>query len=151
MKYFKSIGIVTLIQIIVWIIFNLCDLLSEKIRISEICIWISIILPIIISLWYLIKEKNFYTKLQISKIKFYIIIFITWIVETAIIGSFICTLVNYNKWIIKQHHYGIIMSLNGLEYYIFAFALAILPISIIFIVKTVKFIYIKIKQVLKNN
>ena len=140
MKYFKSIGIVTLIQIIVWIIFNLCDLLSEKIRISEICIWISIILPIIISLWYLIKEK-----------KFYIIIFITWILETAIIGSFICTLVNYNKWIIKQHHYGIIMSLNGLEYFIFAFALAILPISIIFIVKTVKFIYIKIKQVLKNN
>ena len=85
-------------------------------KISEICIWISIILPIIVSLLYLIKEKNFYTKLQVSKIKFNIIVFITWIVETAIIGSFICDLVNYNKWIIKQHHYGIIMSLHGTVY-----------------------------------
>lgn len=152
MKYFKGVFIITLVQLIVWTIFNLCDLFSEYV--IDISMLISIILPVIVSILYLIKENSLYAKLQVPKIKFSIMVYICWILETVIIGSYICNLVNYNKWIIKQHNYtmgwGMSMSLNGIEYFVFAFALVILPIFIIIIVKTIKFLYMNIKKLLNN-
>lgn len=146
MKKIKYLIILTSIQLISWIIFTLIDYLLESLHGSfyEIMIFASFIIPIIISILCLVNENKICNITEMTKLKFNIIATITWIIETTIIGSYICNMVNNNKWIIIQHNNGL-LSLNGIEYFIFAFGLAAIPIIINVVVKTVKFIYRKIK------
>ena len=145
MKKIKYLIILTSTQLISWIIFILLDYLLENLdgSLYGTMILASFIIPILISILYLVNENKICNITEITKLKFNIIVTITWIVETAIIGSYICNRVNYNKWIIIQHNSGI-FSLNGIEYFIFSFGLAAIPIIINVVVKTVKFIYSKI-------
>ena len=147
MKKIKYLIILTSIQLISWIIFTLLDYLLESLHGSfyEIMIFASFIIPIIISILCLVNENKICNITEMTKLKFNIIATITWIIETTIIGSYICNRVDYNKWIIIQHNNGL-LSLNGIEYFIFAFGLAAIPIIINVVVKTVKFIYRKIKS-----
>ncbi len=146
MKNLKCIGIISLIQLMSWMLFSLVDFATEKYSNGSYGIIIDIaiiLLPITIAIIYLAKLEKLSSKLQISKLKFNIINAIVWIFETIIVGGYICYLVNYRKWIVYQN-VNQFFDLNGLEYFIFAFMLLILPIIVVIITKIVKFIYTKL-------
>lgn len=146
MKKIKYLVIVISSQLISWIIFTLLDYLTEIFHgsLDEIIIFISIILPIVISIIYLINEKRICELIETTKLKSNIITSIIWIIETSIVGSYICNKVNYNKWIINQYT-NELFDMNGFEYFIFAFGLAIIPIIINVVYQLVKFVRRKIK------
>lgn len=140
----KTVVYVSVVQIISWILFMLTDFIEEimaKNSFSIFCFYIVYLFLLIIPILYFKFEK----KLNMQKLKLFILFISTWIFESLIIGLNIWNLVNYNNWIIRQNRDGI-FNLNGIEYYIFTIILTFLPILIIVIVKLIKFIYKKVKE-----
>ena len=142
MKYLKIIISVTFFQLILWVLFIISDFIEEitnKSIFSVVCFFMVYLFLIISSILYFNLEK----KINIPKLKLFFITNIIWVLESLIIGLNIWDLVNFNKWIILQDRSGI-MNLNGLEYFIFIWALIMVPILVILIVKIFKKIYSKI-------
>ena len=142
MKYLKIIISVTFFQLTSWLLFITVDFIEEitnKSIFSVICFCMVYLFLIISSTFYFNLEK----KMNIAKLKLFFLTNIIWILESLIIGLNIWNLVNFNKWIILQDRSGI-MNLNGLEYFIFIWALIMVPILVILIVKILKKIYSKI-------
>lgn len=152
-KNLKILKIVTIAIIIPWILFIIGDYFQEIARndtiFSTVFLYISYIAIFCIPIIYLKNEKNLTNKLDITKLKLFIISSIIWIIEALIIGLSICIPVNYGKWIIKQHFLGY-FSLNGLEYFPFAFAIGILPILIVMVAKIIIFLFKKLKKIISR-
>lgn len=82
----------------------------------------ALIIPIIAVIIYFCKEKSI--RVCDETVGNLVCQLTIWNIFGAVIGSPICHLVNYNEWIVHQSS-GFFMSLNGIEYYLFAFAITL--------------------------
>ena len=138
MKNSKIIKILTKAQLLVWLIFIISDLVQELIKNSDVYLWFPILFVFILPILYFRKEKELCNKLDVAKLKFFILSTIIWIIETAVIGSCLWFALLEGLWIEQNSIPGI---WNGIEYLVFPFIFAIIPICIIIIVKIIKFIF----------
>ena len=144
---FEIVKIVSKIQLLSWVIFVISDCIQELIKNSDVYLWFPILFVFIIPILYFKKENELCNKIDVSKFKFFILSTIIWIIETTIIGSCLWYAITEHLWIKQNSIPGI---WNGLEYLVFPFILAIIPIFIIIIGKIIKFLYLKFK-ILRNK
>jgi len=71
-----------------------------------------------------------------------------WIIETAIVGSCLWYALTEHLWIKQNSIQGL---WNGIEYIVVPFFLAITPILIIIIIKTIKFLYVQLRMMFNTK
>ena len=143
MKKSEFITTLTLMQILAWVALSVADLVEENLYNSKILVAVMIILPMAIPVVYFVFEEKLCEQLKISKLKMNVKASIIWIIETIIMSIIIITLINANKWFIKQN---LLIFLNGYEYMVYGVVLAIMFVFVLLFMKAVEFICTKVEQ-----
>lgn len=103
-----------------WTVFTVLDAFFDTS--GDLLCAAAMIIPIIAVIIYFCKEKSI--RVFDNTVKNLVCQLIIWNIFGAVIGCPICHLVNYNEWIVHQSS-GFFMSLNGIEYFLFAFAITL--------------------------
>lgn len=136
----KIISIVTVTQIICWIIFVFGDYLSETVSNDILLYTALLLLPVIIPIAYLIFQK----KVHYDSVPGWVntlTVLLVWGVENLIFGRIIIAL-----QIVPQAYGGWEHFLNGIEYLMFPLFNIALAVIIVSFWNLVVFIYKKIKE-----
>ncbi len=145
-KPVRCFGILTLVQLLVWAGFTGLDVLDETwLHSTDLFAVYFFAAPILISLLYLRYRPRLHTE-QWKSWQNTLFCLGIWILETAAIGFPVGYLVNYNRWIVPQATGGWENFLNGIEYLMFPFFCAGIPLIIIVLWTLGEWIYRNIRK-----
>ncbi len=127
----KSILVLTLVQLLLWAGFTGLDWLEEYRGLtSDVYVVYYFVVPVLAAVLYLRFRRALHTERWKSWQNTLLCLAI-WIAETAAIGLWIGSLVNYNRWIVPQDVGGWGNFLNGIEYMLLPFFIAGIPLILV--------------------